>query len=347
MTRAVMALSVLVSHWGPGLLAKLGVPARIEGGLSFVYRMGTPGFAAVFGIGIGYFMLPRYRQDPESVRRRLTSSLRLVLIGMGLLAAVKLALVAVEGQPLDGLAVAHAFYSVLGYYALMLATARWWLGPLSRLRHPALWLVFGLPVLRLAWKLMPVILPRDQLASVLEWPRLMMVAGYNVFKMTAVASGGMLAGLWLSRQTDSRVAAGMMAAAGGSGIMLAVLSLIEAHGTGAFLTREDPVFTSLPGLVLYVSLAVAGVGVFLSLMLRWEGLGQSAAGRALCGGLQVLVVTGGLALPIYVFHELVIPGRDLLAAAGLDGALALALPMALFLGAMLLSGRRLWRMYFG
>ena len=40
---------------------------------------------------------------------------------------------------------------------------------------------------------------------------------------------------------------------------------MEAHGIGAFLTREDPVFTSLPGLVLYVSLAVAGVGLLLGM----------------------------------------------------------------------------------
>lgn len=58
-------------------------------------------------------------------------------------------------------------------------------------------------------------------------------------------------------------------------------------------------------------------------------------------------MTGGLALPIYVLHGLVLPLRNVLAAAGLPGVVALALPMGAFLASMGYAGRRLWRMYFG
>ena len=341
MTRALMALSVVISHWGPGLFSRLGLDQRAEAVLALIYRAGTPGFAAVFGIGIGYFMLPDFAQKRTSVLQRLAASFRLVMLGIVLLAIVKLANMLAEGGTLGGLQVAHAFYGVLGYYALMLGTARWWLPPLARLRHPIPWLLAGLPGLWLLWQIVPPLLPSAQMQSVLEWPRLMLVAGYNVFKMTAVAAAGMAAGFWLSRQKDSRQAATTLAVAGGLGLALSVMTILEAYGNDAFLRRGSPAFTSMPGLILYLSLAVLGVGLFLAALLSWERL--SAFPRL---PLKLLVVIGGLALPIYVFHGLVIPVRNLLVMAGLPGAVALLLPMGGFLVAMGYAGQRLWRMYF-
>ena len=342
MTRAIMALSVLLSHWGPGLFERLGVASRAESVLALIYRAGTPGFAAIFGIGIGYFMLPDFAEKRGSVLRRLGSAFRLVLIGMVLLAAIKLAVVVVHGQHVGGLQVAHGFYSVLGYYALMLGTARWWLPPLARLSHPIPWLLAGMPILWLVWKTVPMVLPAHQLDSILEWPRLMLVAGYNVFKMTAVAAAGMAAGLWLFRQRDTEAAARIMMMTGLMGIAIAIMVLIEAHGGDVFRRRDSAAFTSLPGLILYLCAAIAGTGIFLKLLISWKNLP-----RVLRWAMQVLVVTGGLALPIYVFHGIVIPTRDLLEGLGLHGLLALLVPMGGFLAAMAYLGRRLWRMYFG
>lgn len=342
MTRAVMALSVLISHWGPGVFARLGLDEAAETVLALIYRMGTPGFAAVFGVGIGFFMLPDFREKRESVIGRLDYSFRLVLAGMVLLAAIKLANVVVAGQPVNGLAVAHGFYSVLGYYALMLGSARWWLPAVARLARPIPWLFAGLPLLWLLWQVIPPLLPAHQLQSVLEWPRLMLVAGYNVFKMTAVAAAGMGVGLWLAKERDTAAAARLLSVAGGLGLVLSIGALLEAHGADAFVRRDSPVFTSLPGLILYLSSAVFGVGVFLAILGRWARISAP-----LRWPLQLLVVIGGLALPIYVFHGLVLPGRDLLEAAGLHGALSLALPMGGFLLVMGYMGRRLGRMYFG
>jgi acyl-CoA synthetase (AMP-forming)/AMP-acid ligase II/RNase P protein component len=341
MTRALMALSVVISHWGPGLFERLGLGQQAESVLAVIYRAGTPGFAAVFGIGIGYFMLPDFARKRASVLQRLGASFRLVMMGIVLLAIVKLANMAVRGEGIGGLQIAHAFYGVLGYYALMLGTARWWLPGLARLHHPVLWLLTGLPTLWLLWQIVPVFLPQDQLQSMLEWPRLMLVAGYNVFKLTAVASAGVAVGVWLFWRKDSQKASRLLAVAGALGVALTIMASLEAYGTDVFLLRESFVFTSLPGLVLYLSIAVAGVGIFLALLLVWERL--SAALRL---PLKLLVVIGGLALPIYVFHGLVIPGRNLLVALGMPSSAALIAAMGAFLIVMSYAGRRLWRMYF-
>lgn len=342
MTRAVMALSVILSHWGPGVFERLGIARQAEAALALFYRMGTPGFAAVFGIGIGYFMLPDFTRRRESVLRRLGASFRLVLTGLALLAAIRLANMVLEGLPVGGLDIAHAFYGVLACYAVMLGTARWWLPPLARLERPIPWLLAGLPVLWFLWQTVPALLPADQLQSLLEWPRLMLVAGYNVFKLGAVAAGGMAIGLWIAGQPDSREAARLLLVGGALGMVLAGSSILEADGIGALAHRGSPLFTSLPGLIFYVSFAGFSTGLFLRLILSWNGLPAP-----LRGALKLLLVIGGLALPIYVFHGLVIPGQDMLNALGLEGGLALAIPMGLFLLTMAYLGRRFWRMYFG
>ncbi|RJK94515.1 hypothetical protein D3P06_18545, partial [Paracoccus aestuarii] len=108
-----------------------------------------------------------------------------------------------------------------------------------------------------------------------------------------------------------------------------------------FDNRDSAVFTSLPGLVFYMAFAAFGIGLFLHLLLSWETL--SAALRL---PMQILLVTVWLALPIYVFHGLVIPGRNLMVELGMGGGVALLIAVGLFGLAMLYGGKRLWRMYF-
>mgnify|MGYP002718320285 FL=1 len=341
MTRAVMALSVILSHWGPGVFERLGIGRQAEAVLALFYRMGTPGFAAVFGIGIGYFMLPDFSLRRQSVLRRLGRSFQLVMIGLTMLAAIRLGNLILRDQPVGGMYIAQAFYGVLAYYAIMLGTARWWLPLLAHLARPIPWLLAGLPVLWILWQVVPHLLPADQLQSLLEWPRLMLVAGYNVFKMSAVAVGGMAIGLWVAGQPDTREVARLLLIGGGLGMAVTALSLLETNGAVAFASRGSSIFTSLPGLIFYLSFAACGTGLFLRLILSWDRLPA-----ALRNVLKLLLVIGGLALPIYVFHGLVIPGKDMLNALGLGGGLALGIPVGLFLLVMAYLGRRLWRMYF-
>jgi hypothetical protein len=83
------------------------------------------------------------------------------------------------------------------------------------------------------------------------------------------------------------------------------------------------------------------MGGGIALLRHWTNLPG-----ALRHGLKLLIVIGGLALPIYVFHQLVMPIRGILVQLGLPGSMSLALAMGGFLILMSYAGRRLWRMYF-
>ena len=52
----------------------------------------------------------------------------------------------------------------------------------------------------------------------------------------------------------------------------------------------------------------------------------------------MLIVIGGLALPIYVFHGLVIPIMDILMLIGMNSVPAVILPLGVFLVSMIYAG---------
>ena len=120
--RGLAALLILVVHWLPGVVERLLPNSEdLLRALNPIFRFGTPSFALIFGVGVGFSMLPRYRRDPTAVRAR--SRVLLVLVGGSWFAISLLRLWQswLETEAVDGRIVAEAFYSVLAYYSLALA----------------------------------------------------------------------------------------------------------------------------------------------------------------------------------------------------------------------------------
>lgn len=341
-TRALMALAVLMSHWGPGLFQRLAIGQQADYFLGGVYRMGTEGFATIFGIGLGFFFLPRYATDKISVHKRLRLSFLLVLSGLTLMAAVRILRLVLQGAEVGGLEISQAFYNILAYYVLAFATAPVWLWYLTRGTRGAI--VRALIVVMLAapvtWAFRAT-LP-GQLDSLLEWPRLMAVAGYSYFQLSALVFAGIAVGFWYSRQRNLAEASMTLAFSGAFGMAITMTVGVDVLPPNSLVTSASPFFQSLLGYVFYFSLVVFLVGIFDLTLKRWNSLN-----RLVRGVLQILIVIGGLALPIYAFHGVVIPLKDIFSIFGLPGVAALAIPMGGFLAIMLYLGWRLRRMYFG
>jgi hypothetical protein len=288
--------------------------------------------------------LPRYATNPDAVRWRFRSSFYLVFLGMILTAIVALMLDYSAGG-IGGQEIGHAFYNVLAYYAVALLSAPLWLPLLDKMRGSLLTLAV---VALAAWALSKVsfaVIGVEPLDNALDWARLMLVAKYNIFKMSALALSGVAIGLWLGAQSltpemnrrASRILLGF-----GSVLTLAfIFAMREALGSGAFIDREAAVFDQLAGFLMYIAFSAALLGGFLMLMERWAVMGRTP--RQL---LQIAIVMGGLALPIFIFHRLVIPVKDLLLQASLPVSIAFSLPMGLFVIMMFYGFWRLHRMYF-
>ncbi len=340
--RGIMVLSVLISHWGPGVFARLGLEAEADAMISVIYRMGTPGFAVVFGLGLGYYFLPVFDEKRKFVTKRLASYLFLVAIGLILFAVVHFVKLYASGNTINGQSVAFAFYNILAYYALALATASLWLRILSISKRPFVAALVIAGLMWILWLISSSLVRGPNMDSLAEWLRLMFGAGnYTYFKVSASAFLGIALGLWFSRQEDLAETAGILVRTSSLCIAGIVIISLEIWGVQAFIGRGGAIFQSFLAPLFYASFAALLLGVFVFVMLRWRTLGQTARIP-----LQFLVVIGGLALPIFVFHGVVIPIKDILLLVGVPGPIALALPMSTFLLGLGLAFRKLYRMYF-
>lgn len=338
--RGFMVLAVLLSHWGPGLFSRLGVEREADALLAVIYKTGTQGFATIFGVGIGYFFLPGYADNPGPARRRLRAALILVGAGLTLMAVTRIALFNMQGLPVGGLLISQAFYNVLAYYVLGLVTARFWLDGLSKTsRVIEVALIVAVCLWAVTVLSRPLLPPQQD--SLLEWIRLMTFAGYNYFRLTAIVFIGIAAGYWLSKEPDPGTAALRMAIIGFAGMATAFMIGHEVYPDAFELHRRAPMLGGLLGTLIYISLTLALIGVGIFLTLRWRRLPSFARWP-----MQVLIVTGGLALPMFAFHGVVIPAKDILMIVGLPSAAALLIPVSLFLLVMGWMWLRLKRMYF-
>lgn len=338
-TRGLMVISVLISHWGPGVLERLGLDALMRF-MAPIFRMGTPGFASVFGLGLGLYMMPNFAERKASVARRLRTITALVLTGLVLLGSVKLAAVALSDGTIDALEISRSFYNVLSFYVVALATAYIWLSLLARARNPILAALISAAVLwPLHWWVRDL-LTMPSLHSLLELPRLLFVAHYNILRMMPVVLCGVAAGYWLSAQPVAS-ASRILRYAGAAGIATILIAGIDILGVPTPDKFGFDLYASFLGYGFYLSVVLLCMGIAMPAV---AGFGRrNRLGRV---PLQVLIVIGGLALPIFVFHELVIPVKELLLIAGLPGSVALLLPLGAFLTFFGLGGRKLFRMYF-
>ncbi|MBK0329363.1 AMP-binding protein [Rhodobacteraceae bacterium F11138] len=343
LVRGLMVLSVLFSHWGPGVFARLGLEEATARLMGPFYRMGTPGFATVFGLGLGFFLFPNVLDRPAAVGRRLRQSWLLVAAAALLLALVLgLRLKLYQGHMLSAEQVAVLFYGVLTFYLVALALAFPVMRLIARRERPYSDCLLGTVLLWSGYLILRPLMPPDSLGSPLELLKLLAVGHYSVPRIGGLVLLGLAVGVWYARQTEAGRAARTATVAGAGVAALAALIGVEQDGVAALLDPLGSFHRSLAGYVFYAALVVTLLGLATRAMSHWSawrGGSRSA--------LKLLIVIGALALPIYAFHGVVIPVADIGKDLGVPGAIAIAIPMGLFLSGTGWLGARVWRMYFG
>ncbi|MFV0336519.1 MAG: phosphopantetheine-binding protein [Tropicimonas sp.] len=337
-TRGFMVLTVLLSHWMPGVWKRV-MPQLDFDPIAFISRMGTPGFAVTFGIGVGYFMLNGYPGNARSVHRRLRISFLLICAAIMLLAMTELLLLWLNGETLTGTRIGEAFYSVLAYYALACASMPLWL----RLMNGRVGLVcaIAIPVIWLLWLLAGSAFGAGKLSTPLEFLRLMITANYSYLHMTPMVLAGIYIGVQMLETPDPRPFARKAALTGIFLMSMAFLDVYATIGAAPVLDRDALLWKGLDAAVFYCG--------FTCLFLAGAITGlhhRQAAGSAARTMMKILILLGGLALPIYAFHGMVIPVKNILMRLDLHGGLALSLSMGAFLAITGYGMIRLKRMYF-
>jgi len=117
--RGLLVLCVIAAHWMPGVVERL--PEYFEfynRFLSPFYSAGTPGFAIIFGIGIGFAYLPRYIRNAGSVTPLAIRNAWLLAGGIFSIGMLRIWSTLAGGQDLTPVEISNSFYGVLTYYLL-------------------------------------------------------------------------------------------------------------------------------------------------------------------------------------------------------------------------------------
>ncbi|MBX7528028.1 AMP-binding protein [Qipengyuania vesicularis] len=334
-TRGILVLIVIGAHWGPFLWTKAGRAGEIFAEWSWpLFRFGTPGFAMVFGLGLGFFWSQTARDDPARLKQRIRISLLVVGLGFALIASIKALQVTLAGEALGPDWPDRFFYDVLLFYVLAVAS----LYPLLRLvvksRQPVVAALVGMALAFLAFELLNPLADID-VHGFAKLAITMLTAGYGYPRMMGFVLAGLAAGLWIKAHSDDP-RLGVTTALAGLALVLGGIVLSFLLGI------EERWFIGPPSGAAIVSY----VGAMLLLFAAAHGW-QRRLGGHLNLAFRVTVLLGMLSLPAYVLHGAAFPMRELLGNAGLPTALGVGIPVFLVMGLLAIALRKAYLTYYG
>lgn len=329
--RGLFAMLIVVSHWGPFFVERMGAAGTAIWSVAApVLRIGTPGFAMVYGMGLGLFFFGQIEKGQARLQRRVRSNTKLLLAGVLLVAGAQAWRRFATGLGFGPSWPEQLFYEVLLFYALMVPTSLFWLRRVASMRDrvfASLLLSIGAyAVFALASALMPVN-PFTGWAS-LAWH--MMVAPYSYPRLLGAVALGLAMALWLQRDTSRE---GLIRDSAQWGVALAGLGgLLILFVPGSWPAKAGEI-VAIP--------AFAGIAC-----LSYAGAASMASGERRPLVLKLAIVCGMLAFPIFIGHGIVMPIKAVLVAYGMAQLPATLMPAMIFVAIMLWLGRRIYSMMF-
>jgi acyl-CoA synthetase (AMP-forming)/AMP-acid ligase II len=339
--RGVLVLILIGIHFLPGVWERLPVVAdAVNAALHPFYRLGTPGFALVFGLGVGFFYFRQMSTGTANAWRRIRLSAAIVLIGMIVLGLFRVGAHAATRSELPAPLFSSIFYSVLAYYLFaVLSIPLWYRLVVGRgSRSTIVRALAASCVSYLMYMVLDrVIGPEPFSFGPAEFLRLMFEAKYNYFRMTAIVMAGIAIGLHYREQDDLRRAAFSYLSIGAMLVTLSAMIPPDMGQPNRWLTMQDAELFSLIG---YTGLVLMLLGI---MNLVGPALRDRGPASLL---LRILAACGILSLPSYVAHGLVLPGKEIISKmTGLSPSLALLGALGLFVLMAAVAVRKVVRMY--
>ena len=332
--RGVLVLWVVIAHWLPALLIRIGEDTLwIYGSLIPAWRLGTPGFAMVFGMGIGALGVHHYLSNRQLFFKSSRFNTKLIVSGVLILAATNLAIVVVNGEFGDRIAMSGLFYSAITYYALAMLTLPWLVWLITRGPNRLLTILAIGAGAALIHEVLRIHVHPLQPGAFLEFLKITFAAKYGFFRMTSFVMIGVAIG-WLFRQHHARP--GIL-----RDLVLAAAILI-AFGFVGLVQSGTPVGQFGNSFTWHMSV-YAGVTILILAGFAALNRAGGTTGYVLNRLNAFAIASGILALPIFVGHELVLRFKNLADAMGVPDLVSLLGLLGLFFTAMTVVYIRLMR----
>lgn len=335
-TRGLMVLWLVAIHWLPGVWKRLPeIFSGMDTLLNPAYRLGTPGFAIVFGLNVGFYFFHQLEHNAALAIKNIRFASKLVAGGILLLAAINFATLSTGQKVLAAPLPTVLFYSVLLYFFLAVSSIRLWFRALSAFGDKITGAFIASLIFYALGMFFKQVLPETQSTGVLDVVRLMMKANYNYFTMSGTVMLGVASGIHLRQHVQS---SGMQKGYATAGLLLFLFGILSSLDSGAAQEWFSMVVAPVWAIQVYFGITLMILAAFMHIRKKL----RSPFSRT---SIRILGITGILSLPIYVGHSMVIPTKDMLVGVGLAPAAALAIPMLLFFGAVISTGWRISLVY--
>lgn len=319
--RGVLVLLVIASHWMPGIMQHMSESVNaLNRYLAPLYSAGTPGFAIIFGVSVGFFNLSLYRNHPNSILPLIKTNALILFVGIFCMGLIRNLSGVSQGEEMSGVDVANQFWSVLVFYLLAVLSLPLWLRALTRFNNFTLSCLALATIFYAAHILLDDILkitPSDN--PIVQFIILIGTAKYNYFEMAAGTLLGVSVGNWYRTAISENIS---LKPAFYLGLILAGFSILLSHELG-----QSAMWLQWPkGLYLWSWCFYLGL-VMILINVLYEIIHKDVIPFSIEFVFNLLAIAGILAFPLFIGHELVRPLRDLFASLNLP----LALPAALLL----------------
>lgn len=342
--RGLLVSIVVLGHWGPGLWKRLfGENSfKVDEFLTPVYRMGTPGFAIIFGIGVGYYFVHNNIGEREApvLGTRIQSIFYLVFFAWLLLSGLHLVENLIDGQQLTGLLLGNSLYNILCYYTLAIASIPIWNKMLVHGKMQLIYTaIFWSIIFWVINLIMVAILPKDQIPNILEWPRLMIIAKYGYFRLGSIVFLGIAIGSFLRQERSLEDIRDILTKFGALIFFGGLFTTIE------FMSwDQQKVVTVVPTSMVFIYLGIEcmifGMGTFII-----NNKNNNKMMAVIEMTMNHFIVLGILALPIFVFHESVIPIKNILINIGINETASYMTSIGGFFFIIILLGLKVLKFY--
>ncbi len=339
--RGLLVLAVVIGHWSGFVTDRLPESmAWVQPVLAPFFGLGTMGFAILFGVGLGNIHLPSVNSHPERVRQATRTGMLLVGIGIAVRATLTIAAALLDGDTFGATMFFNAFYSVLLFYFLALASVPYLLAGIARFDDPIkAALIFSAASFGMH-HVVHLLLDPIHVEGLAQLARLSLVAKYAYFNLF----GGVLFGLAVGahiHKTQNTIDGRVHYRTVGTTLVATGMVLAIFYGELPQLFSWPSANMSLWRWVFSLGVVVTGLHMIGQLIKKGDDVSLW-----LRRPLNLAAVLGQLALPVFVGHEAVQHTKHVLVGVGMAPGLALAGVMGIFLAVMYMSMRRVHTLYY-
>lgn len=324
--RGVLVLLVIFAHWSEGFLERMPDWAQsLKPFLAPFLAFGTPGFAVMYGVTMGYSFYPLFLRTPQRLMS-LTKPIFLVLAaGVLLLGSVHIGMKFLEYGSITYTQFAVSFYNVLTFYLLATLSLYWWFSLLKRSGSPVITALLIAVFSHLLYLAYTEPLTRIPMEGFAEFGKLLIAAKYSYFNMACGVFVGLAIGIGLTQREAFNL--------GKKPAMIFALTCLAISVVYSQAAHQLDMWAVWPTRMVEGWRWFFYVGACLLMLVGCHRIlnhyhCMNKPGRFL---LELLASVGLLAFPLFILHELVLPAKDAMVHAGLPNSMGLMIAMSLFI----------------